>query len=254
MLFALLGGRVDTPPSSTAVDQSSRLQSNTTAPQAQHPQQHTFEQVPQTHQVRPNISGGVPGGPDSSAFYKPQEAGHNISNANHPNLSQIDPSLQSQSQSINVGFQPHQPLYVDPNPHPHQHQPMDPYTYTYGFDFGGNANNLAEPVFDPEGMSAMELWTRLQSFYEPTTFDWQAQAQAGGLGTGQGQGMSLGAGQGQEQGHGGVMPMPIQMSVSVPGYDMGIGGGIGGPGGFVQAHGQGQGQAGAADGMVGGVF
>ena len=81
----------------------------------------------------------------------------------------------------------------------------------------------------------MDLWNRLQSFYEPSaTFDWQGQSLGQSQGQGQGQGHVQGQGQGQ------VMSLPVTMSGQVPvptqTPDYGTGGG------FIQ------------DGMTGGVF
>lgn len=93
--------------------------------------------------------------------------------------------------------------------HPHYWKPHEPVTQTdpnshnsHPHAFGhpppihshGEGTLSTDPHFDPESMSAMELWNRLQNFYEPAQADWTQMPIAPYDGSAMGVGLAMGMG------------------------------------------------------------
>ena len=90
---------------------------------------------------------------------QPQTQGQNpiISEPNHQQQQNLGPQYQHQQQQQ---FQEQQQLW--------QYSNLAPQVYQFGHP------EITFDEFDPASISAMELWNRFQSFYEPTPVAWGA--------------------------------------------------------------------------------
>jgi len=85
----------------------------------------------------------------------------------------VVPVIQPPQQFNNANtFQP--PAVPHTHPHTQSQQEHVPFWQTQPNAAFGQADGTTFDQFDPASISAMELWNRFQSFYEPTPVSWGA--------------------------------------------------------------------------------